>query len=64
VPGKICKGYRQDRFPGIQGAAHACHCSQAVAFKEAMSREFIDYQKQIVKNAKKIADELIIRGND
>jgi len=38
--------------------------AKAVAFKEAMSKEFNEYQKQIVKNAKKISDELIIRGND
>jgi len=52
-------------FPGIQGGPlmHVI-AAKAVAFKEAMSKEFIDYQKQIVKNAKKISDELIIRGND
>jgi len=38
--------------------------AKAVAFKEAMSREFTDYQKQIVKNGKKIAGELMIRGNE
>jgi len=52
-------------FPGIQGGPlmHVI-AAKAVAFKEAMSREFIEYQKQIVKNAKKISDELIVRGND
>jgi len=52
-------------FPGIQGGPlmHVI-AAKAVAFKEAMSKEFTDYQKQIVKNAKKISDELIIRGND
>jgi len=52
-------------FPGIQGGPlmHVI-AAKAVAFKEAMSREFTDYQKQIVKNAKKVSDELIIRGND
>jgi len=52
-------------FPGIQGGPlmHVI-AAKAVAFKEAMSKEFIEYQKQIVKNAKKISDELIIRGND
>jgi glycine hydroxymethyltransferase len=52
-------------FPGIQGGPlmHVI-AAKAVAFKEAMSREFTDYQKQILKNAKKISDELIIRGNE
>ncbi len=52
-------------FPGIQGGPlmHVI-AAKAVAFKEAMSRDFNDYQKQIVKNAKKIANELIIRGNE
>jgi glycine hydroxymethyltransferase len=52
-------------FPGIQGGPlmHVI-AAKAVAFKEAMSKEFNEYQKQIVKNAKKISDELIIRGND
>ncbi len=52
-------------FPGIQGGPlmHVI-AAKAVAFKEAMSREFNDYQKQILKNAKKIAGELMIRGNE
>ncbi len=52
-------------FPGIQGCPlmHVI-AAKAVAFREAMSREFNDYQKQIVKNAKKIANELAIRGNE
>ncbi len=52
-------------FPGIQGGPlmHVI-AAKAVAFREAMSREFNDYQKQIVKNAKKIANELAIRGNE
>ncbi len=52
-------------FPGIQGGPlmHVI-AAKAVAFKEAMSRDFVDYQKQIVKNAKKIANELAIRGNE
>ncbi|HLB71152.1 MAG: serine hydroxymethyltransferase [Candidatus Methanoperedens sp.] len=50
-------------FPGIQGGPlmHVI-AAKAVAFKEAMSREFNDYQKQIVVNAKKMASELISRG--
>jgi len=52
-------------FPGIQGGPlmHVI-AAKAVAFKEAMSRDFVDYQTQIMKNAKKIANELAIRGNE
>ena len=52
-------------FPGMQGGPlmHVI-AAKAVAFKEAMSRDFVDYQTQIVKNAKKIANELAIRGNE
>ncbi len=52
-------------FPGIQGGPlmHVI-AAKAVAFKEAMNKDFTDYQKQIVTNAKKIASELISRGNE
>lgn len=50
-------------FPGIQGGPlmHVI-AAKAVAFKEAMDKDFIDYQKQIVANAKKIASDLASRG--
>ena len=46
-------------FPGIQGGPlmHVI-AAKAVAFKEAMTEGFNDYQKQIVKNAKVLASEL------
>ena len=52
-------------FPGIQGGPlmHVI-AAKAVAFKEAMNRDFNDYQKQIVKNAKKLASELASRGHE
>ncbi len=52
-------------FPGIQGGPlmHVI-AAKAVAFKEAMNKDFNDYQRQIVANAKKIASELISRGNE
>ena len=45
-------------FPGIQGGPlmHVI-AAKAVAFKEALSPEFKEYQKQIVKNAAAMADE-------
>ncbi len=50
-------------FPGIQGGPlmHII-AAKAVAFKEALQPEFKEYQKQIVKNAAKLADELKKRG--
>lgn len=38
--------------------------AKAVTFKEAMSSEFVNYQKQIVKNSKALADELMNNGFD
>jgi glycine hydroxymethyltransferase len=44
-------------FPGIQGGPlmHII-ASKAVCFKEAMSEGFREYQRQIVKNAKRLAE--------
>ncbi|MCL7415255.1 MAG: serine hydroxymethyltransferase [ANME-2 cluster archaeon] len=52
-------------FPGIQGGPlmHII-ASKAVAFKEAQTREFRDYQAQIVSNAKKLASDLMDMGHD
>jgi glycine hydroxymethyltransferase len=47
-------------FPGLQGGPHNhTIAGKAVAFKEAMQPEFKDYSRQIVKNAKALADELM-----
>ncbi|MBS0287412.1 MAG: serine hydroxymethyltransferase [Proteobacteria bacterium] len=50
-------------FPGSQGGPlmHVI-AAKAVAFKEAMQPEFIEYQKQVVKNAKALAKGLQQRG--
>lgn len=50
-------------FPGIQGGplVHVI-AAKAVAFKEALKDEFKEYQKKVVKNAKRLAEELINRG--
>ncbi len=50
-------------FPGIQGGplAHVI-AAKAVAFKEALSREFADYQKRIVENSRSLAGGLIKHG--
>ena len=38
--------------------------AKAVAFKEALQPDFIDYQKQVIKNAKAFAAALIDQGYD
>lgn len=50
-------------FPGFQGGPHMNNTlAKAVAFGEAQRPEFKDYAKQILKNAKRLADELMKRG--
>ncbi|MCD6547395.1 MAG: serine hydroxymethyltransferase [Nanoarchaeota archaeon] len=50
-------------FPGLQGGPHQhVIAAKAVAFKEAMKPEFKDYAKQIVKNAKVLAETLMDNG--
>lgn len=52
-------------FPGGQGGPlmHAI-AAKAVAFKEAMEPGFVDYQKQVVKNAQVMAAVFMERGYD
>ena len=49
-------------FPGIQGGplVHVI-AAKAVALKEALSEDFREYQAQVIRNAKKIAGELMVR---
>ncbi|TRZ79296.1 serine hydroxymethyltransferase [bacterium] len=50
-------------FPGIQGGPHEhIILAKAIAFEEALMPEFKNYQKQIVKNAKVLANQLIRYG--
>ena len=50
-------------FPGTQGGPlmHVI-AAKAVAFKEAMSDDFVEYQKQVLVNANAMAEEFISRG--
>ncbi len=52
-------------FPGNQGGplVHAI-AAKAICFKEAMTPEYKQYQKQVVINAKAMAEVLIARGYD
>ena len=50
-------------FPGIQGGPlmHVI-AAKAVAFHEALQPEFVDYQKQVISNAKTLAQGLMDNG--
>jgi len=60
---KYAKLIDKSIFPGIQGGPlmHVI-AAKAVSFKEALTEEFKEYQKQIVKNAKALAESLTGRG--
>lgn len=50
-------------FPGFQGGPHMhTIAAKAVAFGEAQQPAFKTYAEQVVKNASKLADELMKRG--
>lgn len=50
-------------FPGIQGGPHMhIIAAKAVALGEAQTPEFQQYCQQILKNAKRLADEMMKRG--
>ncbi|MCL1807854.1 MAG: serine hydroxymethyltransferase [Oscillospiraceae bacterium] len=67
----LCNGeenkklYDKAVFPGTQGGPlmHVI-AAKAVAFGEALKPEFTTYQKQVLKNAKALADALIHVGFD
>lgn len=60
---KYAKAIDKAIFPGTQGGPlEHIIASKAVAFKEALEPEFKEYQNQVIKNAKKLAEELINRG--
>ncbi len=52
-------------FPGTQGGPlmHVI-AAKAVAFKEAMEPEFLDYQKRVIANARTMAKVFMDRGYD
>ena len=50
-------------FPGLQGGPHQnIIAAKAVAFGEALKPDFQDYAKQIVNNAKQLANTLMEQG--
>ena len=60
---EIAKLINKAIFPGIQGGPlmHTI-AAKAVCFAEALQPSFTDYAKQIVKNAKALADTLLAEG--
>jgi glycine hydroxymethyltransferase len=60
---KYAKDLDREVMPGIQGGPlmHVI-AAKAVAFKEALEPSFKEYQVQIVKNAKTLADEMVKLG--
>ena len=62
---EIIKKINFNIFPGIQGGPleHVI-AAKAVAFKEALDKGFVTYQKQVVSNAKALAENLQGLGID
>jgi len=57
---KFAKDIDKAVFPGLQGGPHEnIIAAKAVCFEEALKPEFKDYGKQIVKNAKALAETLM-----
>jgi glycine hydroxymethyltransferase len=60
---KFAKQVDKAIFPGIQGGPlEHIIAAKAVCFKEALQPDFVEYQKQVVINAKKLGEELVKRG--
>lgn len=60
---KYAKALDKSIFPGMQGGPIMnIIAAKAVSFKEAMTDEFKEYQRQIVKNASSLAEALANRG--
>ncbi|MCD6380307.1 serine hydroxymethyltransferase [bacterium] len=62
-PKKYKKSINKTNFPGTQGGPfmHVI-AAKAVCFKEAMTEEFKEYQKQVVANASKLASYVMDHG--
>jgi glycine hydroxymethyltransferase len=60
---EYAKKINSEVFPGIQGGPlmHVI-AGKAVAFKEALQPQFKTYQENVIKNASKLAEELLSRG--
>ena len=60
---KFAKQVDRAVFPGMQGGPHDhITAAKAVAFGEALRPEFKDYARQIISNARTLAQEFMTRG--
>lgn len=60
---KYAKQVNSAVFPGMQGGPHDhITAAKAVAFGEALKPEFTEYAKQIITNARVMAEEFLARG--
>jgi len=60
---KFAKQVDSAVFPGMQGGPHDhITAAKAVAFKEALSPEFIVYSEQVIKNARAMANKFMDLG--
>lgn len=60
---ELAKAIDKAVFPGIQGGPlEHIIAAKAVCFKEALEAEFVDYQKQVIKNADALAQALVSEG--
>ncbi|MCF7860481.1 serine hydroxymethyltransferase [Patescibacteria group bacterium] len=60
---KYAKQVNRAVFPGMQGGPHDnVTAAKAVAFGEALKPEFQEYSRQIISNAKALAQSLINKG--
>jgi glycine hydroxymethyltransferase len=60
---ELAKGIDKMVFPGLQGGPlmHVI-AAKAVCFREAAQDDYVDYQKQVIKNAKAIGEALVAGG--
>lgn len=62
---KYAKAIDKSVFPGVQGGPlEHIIAAKAVCFGEALKPEFYEYQKQVLANAKTLAERLTDRGFD
>lgn len=60
---KLTKAINSAVFPGIQGGPlEHIICAKGICFEEALTDEFKDYARQVVKNAKAFANKFIELG--
>jgi glycine hydroxymethyltransferase len=61
---ELAKGIDKSVFPGMQGGplVHVI-AAKAVALKEAMSKEFVDYSRQVIANAQALGAALQQQGH-